>query len=467
MKRPGRYNEMSYLSTLRKSINDKLGKLEEELGPNTQPHLFNAKPWPYLDGTEDLPPQPMFDLLESLRLDLRALDAIITPSRFKLVEVGNLPYKVAALETAVLLNVAEAIESPPFNGMAPLIDLAKQLDVNTHKLGRILRLLTGDFIFQEVSPGTFKNTRHSSALRAPGARSFLSFISDLGMRSAGGICKDIMSPETRHSFAERDAPFCKVVSKDGKTFAEYMGDPENAAMVELSGEGVVGWLNKLTRASLLNDYPWAELPNGSRIIDLGAGAGDSGLDVMKMYGSKKFRWIYQDFEPILGMLKNSYPAELQQQVQQGDISFVVQDYFKPNTSEGEVWYARGVLHEYDDKQVLDLLDHITTGMRKTPSARLIINEVLNSSPTIVPAEETQGMAIGPPSEYVPERQSALASTANTMTWSTFSLFGGKERSYEEYEELLNRAGLEVVKLWKFRTFTVMIECVLREEENAC
>lgn len=84
---------------------------------------------------------------------------------------------------------------------------------------------------------------------------------------------------------------------------------------------------------------------------------------------------------------------------------------------------------------------------------MVINEVFVASPVIAPASSTS-----PPSELIPEGQSALADMANTMTWSTFSLFGGKERSYEEYEKLLSQAGYKISRFFRFRTFTVMLEC---------
>lgn len=66
---------------------------------------------------------------------------------------------------------------------------------------------------------------------------------DLGMKCATGIPKDLSEPETKNSFAETTAPFCKVVSKNNETFAEFMTNPKNAEMVELGNEGIVGWLN--------------------------------------------------------------------------------------------------------------------------------------------------------------------------------------------------------------------------------
>jgi hypothetical protein len=297
---------MSLLANLRAALNSNLDRLEQAIANNTTclpPHLFEAKPYPLFDDAYQLPPQHIFDLVEKIRLDLKAVDSLITPTRFKLVEQGMLSYKVAALNTAVGLRIADHIEK--LGGSASLADLAKEADVNTHKLGRILRVLAAEFIFQETSPDVFANTRHSIALAgSTGARSFLSFIGDLGMKSALGIPADLTNPRTKHSFEETDAPFCTMVSKDGRTFAQYMADPSIAAMVELSGEGVVGWLNKLTRASLLNDYPWDELGDAT-VIDLGAGMGDSGMDVVRQY--PRLKWVYQDLDPVIDALEQVCP----------------------------------------------------------------------------------------------------------------------------------------------------------------
>lgn len=297
----------SYLSALRESVNEKLHTLENvftKIGA-PPPHLIEAKPYELLDHADNLLSVEAFTLLQQLRLDMRALDSILLPTRFKLVEQGMLPYKSACLNTAISLDVATTIEE--LGGSATLTAVAKSCNrgkgANAHKLGRVLRTLAAEFIFVETAQDVFSNTRHSLALTGTGAKSFLGFITDLGMRSAMGIASDLIKEETRNSFAEDTAPFCKVVGqKDGfdRTFAQYMADLDNADMVELSGVGVVGWLNQLTRSSLLNDYPWSELGNAT-IVDLGAGTGDSGMDVMRKFGG--FNWIYQDLPPVIEILK--------------------------------------------------------------------------------------------------------------------------------------------------------------------
>jgi 16S rRNA G1207 methylase RsmC len=42
---------------------------------------------------------------------------------------------------------------------------------------------------------------------------------------------------------------------------------------------------------LLVDYPWGELGKAT-VVDVGCGAGDSGIDVMKMYPD--ISWVFQD-----------------------------------------------------------------------------------------------------------------------------------------------------------------------------
>jgi hypothetical protein len=136
-------------------------------------------------------------------------------------------------------------------------------------------------------------------------------------------------------------------------------------------------------------------------------------------------------------------------------------YERGVVSRGNITVADEILtmvcsrHEYGDDQILEILKHLTQAMRQTPGSRMIMNEVLVSSPVIIETDSTD-----PPSQHIPEKQSAMAEAGNIMTWSTFSLFGGKERSYQTYEKLLNAGGLRISRFFKFRSFTVMIECVL-------
>lgn len=128
---------MSMLTTLGDTLANNLHQLDAQLSQSHggSPHLWDATPYSGLDDTGTLPPQEAFRLIEKIRVDLKAVEALITPTHFKLVELGLLPYKVAALSTAVSLNVADTLTD--LGGEASLHDLAVKLDTNEHKLGRV------------------------------------------------------------------------------------------------------------------------------------------------------------------------------------------------------------------------------------------------------------------------------------------------------------------------------------------
>jgi hypothetical protein len=61
---------------------------------------------------------------------------------------------------------------------------------------------------------------------------------------------------------------------------------------------------QLTRAALLSDYPWGDLGNAT-VIDIGCGAGDSGIDVLRTY--PQLNWVFQDFGHVLKQVQKVRP----------------------------------------------------------------------------------------------------------------------------------------------------------------
>jgi hypothetical protein len=186
---------MSPITVLAETLSTNLRELDTLLKAShgSSPHLWEPRPYEGLDDPTQPPELDAFNLIDKIRTDLKAVEALITPSHFKLVELGLVQYKVAALNTAVSLNVADALVE--LGGHASLGDLASKVGTNEHKLGersqvhypscfnteirpgKIMRVLTGEHIFQEVSKNTFSHSRHSMTLAgSPGARSFMSFM---------------------------------------------------------------------------------------------------------------------------------------------------------------------------------------------------------------------------------------------------------------------------------------------------
>lgn len=124
---------MSLLLTLADTLSQNLRRLNSQFPDGASPHLWDAKPSPGLDDVCQLPSQEAFELIDKIRVDLKAVEALIVPSHFRLVELGLLQYKVAALNTVVSLDVANALSE--LGGEASLHDLATKVQTNKHKLG--------------------------------------------------------------------------------------------------------------------------------------------------------------------------------------------------------------------------------------------------------------------------------------------------------------------------------------------
>lgn len=100
-------------------------------------------------------------------------------------------------------------------------------------------------------------------------------------------------------------------------------------------------------------------------------------------------------------------------------------------------------------------------MRESPGSRLVLNEIVCGTPTIV----SDVASSASPSQHIPSNQSALAETANLMAMNAFNIFGGCERTYGEFENILQKGGFEVKKFYQFRTFTAHIECRLLNSDG--
>lgn len=126
---------MSLLQNLAAAIKANVDLLETQLasdGAPTEPLFLNDSRASFLDDPAYLPPVAAFNTIEKLRVDLRALESAITPTRLKLADVAMLTVKTSALGIAADLGVADRIDAA--GGPVALSALASGLSVNENKL---------------------------------------------------------------------------------------------------------------------------------------------------------------------------------------------------------------------------------------------------------------------------------------------------------------------------------------------
>jgi O-methyltransferase domain len=97
------------------------------------------------------------------------------------------------------------------------------------------------------------------------------------------------------------------------------------------------------------------------------------------------------------------------------------DFFTPQPVKGaKAYYLRTVLHDWPDKQALQILARVREAM--TPDSLLLINETI-----------------------LPEQNVALSSAQADLTMMVS--FASLERTQRQFEDLLDQAGFELVHVW--------------------
>lgn len=127
---------MSSLQSILESLSTTVQQLQQQLHTQNIPindfHLYEQNP-SIIDEPSYLPPSYVFNLLERLRVDARALEAAVTPTRHKLTQLALAQTKASALEAAVELKVANNIAEAGEYGIR-LEELAHKCGCNANKL---------------------------------------------------------------------------------------------------------------------------------------------------------------------------------------------------------------------------------------------------------------------------------------------------------------------------------------------
>lgn len=165
-------------------------------------------------------------------------------------------------------------------------------------------------------------------------------------------------------------------------------------------------------------YPFANLPAGSRVVDVGGGSGHITAPLAKQYPELNF--IVQDSADTIKYGQSVYGSEGL------PIEWQTVNFFKEQPVQGaKVYLLRHILIDHPDKTSLQILGCIANAMDKD-SHLLIADAVV-------------------PDNYGEESDSLV----NVLDLHLLCLFNSKERSLKQWKQLLASVGkeLELVKVW--------------------
>ena len=280
-------------------------------------------------------------------------------------------------------------------------ELAAQTGTHPPSLRRMLRGLSAWGVFAETPDGRFVPTVLSDQFRSdrPGFRNDAVMLSEDVYQAWGDLLYTVQtgSPAFEHVFGKR-------------RFEKLADDPEaaakfNAAMVERSSR---------VAAAFIAAYDF----DGARIV-VDVGGGNGGLLVPVLQAQPGMRGILFDLaQRLAGAHERMVAAGVADRVTLQEGSF-----FEAAPSGGNLYMLKNIVHDWDDERSLVILRTCRQAMNAT--AKIVLLERVMPE-RIVNADHAL---------------SALMADLQMMV-----VLGGRERSTDEYRNLLEEARLRVTRV---------------------
>ncbi|KAI0152043.1 putative O-methyltransferase [Hypoxylon sp. NC0597] len=148
------------------------------------------------------------------------------------------------------------------------------------------------------------------------------------------------------------------------------------------------------------------------LVDVGGGKGHDLLAFCRRYPRQEGRLILQDLAPVIDGIDGIDPA----------IELMKYDFFTEQPIEGaRSYFYHHILHDWSDRKCLEILKHVKKAM-KPGYSKLLLHEMI-----------------------IPEQGASTFHAMLDMTMMAFN--SGMERTERQWKELLEEAGLVVVKIW--------------------
>lgn len=149
------------------------------------------------------------------------------------------------------------------------------------------------------------------------------------------------------------------------------------------------------------------------LVDVGGGVGHDLIEFQKGNAGLKGRLVLEDLPVVIATALDLPPGTTK----------IGHDFFTPqppSTHHAKAFYLRSVLHDWPDTQAIQILSNIRDAM--ADDSMVLINE-----------------------KVLPEKGVTLFEAM--LDWQMMACLAAAERTEAQWRELLQKAGLEVVRIW--------------------
>jgi hypothetical protein len=313
--------------------------------------------------------------------------------------------KSACLYVVAKLEVADQL----VDGARSSEEIARHAKANPDYLYRVMRLLATDGVFEERPGHMFALTPLSDLLRARKEGSFQPFVlfnSDAAFEAVLGLLDGVMAGHV---------PFEKRFGKH--VFAWMQESPERVANMERAWQGI-HWPET---DAVLKGYDFSRI---GRLADVGGGHGDVLIGFLA--GGAERSGVLFD-APQVATQATRRIAELGLSSR---CDVVGGDFFAQIPVKADAYFLRHILHDWDDGECVRILRNIAAVAQ--PGNRVLIAECLVKGPNV-------------------------ADTGKLFDIEMMLFLTGRERTAEEYRELLEAAGFRYAGVTSTSSIVSIVE----------
>lgn len=295
--------------------------------------------------------------------------------------------------------------------------LAEKTGYDALLIARVMRLVSFAGICDEVGENTYAGTEMTRLIATPGLSGGEKHHYDL-LFPIGAKIVEYMHKTKVHQFPKDASEPSAFEYGHGMGFWEYFNrTPEQRKYFDdymaTRRVGLQTWFETFPAAEVL--VPGAKKDaDAVLLVDVGGNKGHEAAAFRKAHPDAPGRCILQDLPPMIERVKKQGPP--------AEVECMAYDFFTRQPIKGaRAYYFRNICHDWSDHDCEKFLTQTAKSMDKDYSRMLIDEYVL------------------------PDTRSPFRGSAMDLLMMLF--LGGIERTRHQWETLLDRCGLEIVKVW--------------------
>ncbi|KAF8641330.1 hypothetical protein AX16_010028 [Volvariella volvacea WC 439] len=392
------------------------------------------------------------------------LDAIVTPPHHSIYNASCAAMKSMALRICLESNVTEILREAGGKGLH-VKEICKQNGQDPPTLARFLRMLATHFIYREVEPNVFANTRMSSLLdsgkstkeiaAAPdhkydeagaGLAALASFQGDELFKAASYGWECIAEPANRARDPDTYNPWTAATKT--KNMWEYFSRPGRDASRRKFNAAMIGTSNMQPYDVPMQGFDWAGLRKGSVVVDVGGNLGGVSRWLAERFPNLNI--VVQDLPHVIEDAKKLWQERIPDAIQSGRVKLEAHDFFtKQPHKDADIFLMKHIVHDWSDNYARVILRNLRDSAQ--PHTRLILLEGLIPYACHDNTKSRDGTEI-PGSKMAEAPAPLLANYGGQMDYiyyldmAMYTVCNSQERTVPQYEELLASAGWKLNKI---------------------